>query len=439
MKKLIQLTYIYLFILAACKPHLKDFSPSPGDANFSHYVAIGNSLTAGYSDGALYKSGQESGYANLLAQQFQTVGGGGFKIPLMADDLGVGFDGTTPVTKFVLRTKSDCLGNISPSPVRAGTPSLLNLAYIGGQGPYNNLGVPGAKSFHLLAPQFGSPLGGNPFYTRFASNPGTSTVLTDALAQNPTFFTYWIGSNDALLYALDGGEEGTDSITSYALFDGAVSNELAALTGTNAKGAIANIPDITAIPFFTTVPYNGLVLTDPAAVTALNANYSGLGITFHLGQNAFIITDSAAPGFRRQIHSDEYILLTVPQDSLKCKQWGSVKPIPGKYVLDAQETSAVNSAILHYNQSIFNFSTQYGLAFVDVNQTIKQLKSGLTFQGVTLTTQFVSGGAFSLDGIHLSPRGNAVVANQFIQSINSKFNAMIPLVDVSAYQGVQFP
>jgi hypothetical protein len=439
MKKLSILTYIFIILFAACRGHLKEFTPSAGDADFSHYVAIGNSLTAGYSNGALYISGQQNSYANILAQQFQTVGGGAFKIPYMADDLGVGFVNTTPVTKRVLRNSTDCLGNTSLSPVLAGSPNLANFNYIGGQGPYNNMGVPGAKSFHLGAPQFGSPTG-NPFYARFASNPGTSTVIGDAMAQNPTFFTFWIGSNDILLYALAGGKEGKDSITSNTMFDAAIAGELTALTSTNAKGAIANIPDITSVPYFTTVPYNGLVLTDPTDVNNLNAAYSGTGIAFHLGQNPFIISDSSVPGIQlRQIQSSEFILLSIPQDSLKCNHWGSLKPIPGQYVLDAQEINSVNAATLHYNQSILNFANLHGLAFIDVNETIKQLKSGLTFEGITLTTQFVSGGAFSLDGVHLTPRGNAVVANQFIQSINAKFNASIPMVDVSNYQGVQFP
>jgi hypothetical protein len=439
MKKLYILSYIFIFLLSACKPKLDEFTPSAGDANFSHYVAVGNSLTAGYSNGALYKPGQQNSYANILSQQFQTVGGGAFKIPYMVDDLGIGFVGTTPVTKRVLRNTADCLGNISLSPVLAGTPNLANLGYIGNQGPFNNLGVPAAKSFHLGAPQFGNPLGGNPFYARFASNPGTSTVIGDAVSQNPTFFTYWIGSNDVLLYAIGGGEEGIDSITTTPVFNFSMNASLTALTSTGAKGAIANVPDITAIPYFTTVPYNGLVLTNSLNVAQLNSVF-GAG-AFKLGPNPFIISDSSVgpPFYARQIKSTEFILLTIPQDSLKCKSWGSMKPIPGQYVLDENEVSLINTATAAYNQAILNFANTYNLAFVDINQTMKDLRSGLTFEGVTLTTQFVSGGAFSLDGIHLTPRGNAVVANKFIQSINSKYNAAIPMVDVSAYQGVQFP
>ena len=51
------------------------YEPSKADkgkADFTRYVAVGNSLTAGYSDGALYRSGQQNSYPAMLAEQFST-------------------------------------------------------------------------------------------------------------------------------------------------------------------------------------------------------------------------------------------------------------------------------------------------------------------------------------------------------------------------------
>ena len=59
-----------------------------GTADFSKYVALGNSLTAGYSDGTLFIEGQKGSWTNVLSQQFALVGGGDFKIPYMADNVG---------------------------------------------------------------------------------------------------------------------------------------------------------------------------------------------------------------------------------------------------------------------------------------------------------------------------------------------------------------
>ena len=71
------------------------------------------------------------------------------------------------------------------------------------------MGIPGAKSFHLIAPGYGNVAGvasgkANPYYARFATS-GTTTVLADALAQAPSFFSLFIGGNDVLSYATSGG------------------------------------------------------------------------------------------------------------------------------------------------------------------------------------------------------------------------------------------
>ena len=79
-----------LALLFACKPEIDDFTTTNGEADFTKYVAIGNSLTAGYTSGDLFKSGQENSYPAILANQFEAAGGGEFKQPLMLDEFGFG-------------------------------------------------------------------------------------------------------------------------------------------------------------------------------------------------------------------------------------------------------------------------------------------------------------------------------------------------------------
>ena len=43
---------------------------SAGSLDLSKYVSLGNSLTAGYTDGALFKASQQMSMPNLLAQKF---------------------------------------------------------------------------------------------------------------------------------------------------------------------------------------------------------------------------------------------------------------------------------------------------------------------------------------------------------------------------------
>jgi hypothetical protein len=193
------------------------------------------------------------------------------------------------------------------------------------------------------------------------------------------------------------------------------------------------------MPYFTTIPWNGLTL-DEANNTTLNAIYNPLGFYFNVGSNPFMIVDSSANQFAvRQILSTELLLLSLPLDSVKCNQMGVLFPIRDEFVLDLEEMNYLRDKIASYNMVIRSLASQYGLAIVNLDVFSKQLKSGFAYNGVTMSSRFVSGGAYSLDGIHLNAKGNALLANEFLKSINQKYKARIPLVDANAYNATFFP
>jgi hypothetical protein len=226
---------------------------------------------------------------------------------------------------------------------------------------------------------------------------------------------------------------------------------LAGLTLNGAKGIISTIPDVTAIPFFTTIPYNGLVLTRQTLVDSINHFMSTLfqvPITYHLGQNAFLVYDSTATNFFkvRQMVPGELVLLTVPQDSLKCGGWGIISswkhipmPIPKQFILNLDDVTKLQTATAAYNLIIAGLAANFKLGVVDMHTKLTQLQKGIVWDGIALNTNFVTGGAFSLDGIHLNPRGCALAANFFIEAINKQYNSTIPYVDITKYPGVIFP
>jgi len=429
---------IYISLLSfiiACKPELDDFVAAKGNADFSVYVSVGNSLTAGYSNNSLYRTSQENSFPSILAAQFKKAEGGDFVQPLLDGEYGI-LPG-----KLKLDYKTDCADETSVSPV----PDIGQLDDIAPVGyTVNNLGVPGAKSFHLLAPGYGDfagiPVGtANPYYARFASS-SISTVIGDAIAQQPTFYTLWVGSNDVLGYATGGGTG--DTITGQATFTFMMNTIVQSMNATGAKGVIAGLPDMLKSPYFafmgTQLPYNGLVLTEQAQVDALNAAYAQLGITFSLGQNPFITID-AISGFPRQMVESDIFLLTLPSDSLKCFGMGSAIPIPHKYILDELEANNVNTHIGIYNNIIQGLADQYDLVYIDMFEMMSDLENGITNDGITITPEFVTGNAFSLDGIHLTPIGYAHVANMFIEGINKKYNSSLPKVSFAEYSSVILP
>ncbi|KAF0198762.1 MAG: hypothetical protein FD166_1014 [Bacteroidetes bacterium] len=430
--------FLLLLVAVSCEPKLDDYTPSAGSADFSKYISVGNSLTAGYADGDLYLTSQNYSYPNIIAQQLKLVGGGEFKQPLMFDELGFG-------NKRVLQIVQplDCSGNPdgdpSPMPVLAGgVPDQRNFTSIAANGPYNNLGVPGAKSFHLLLPNYGSL---NPYFGRFTTSPLSKSVIGMAKESNASFFSLWIGNNDVLSYALAGGEG--DAITSQETFEATYTMLLDSLTANGAKGFVGSIPDVTSVPYFNTIPYNGLVLVDQTDVDKLNLLHAsiGTGIVFNLGQNPFIIEDPLAPNGKgmREMVEGELLLLSLPQDSIKCRGWGSQRPIRANFVLDINEIELLTDAVGGYNETIKSLADEKGLAYADANTFMKNAKSGIIFDGMRFSASFIRGGIFSLDGIHLSPRGNAIIANFFIDAINLKYNAAIPHVNVGDYPGLVFP
>jgi len=472
-----------------------DLTPPPpdpidytsGTADFSNYVALGNSLTAGYSDAALFIDGQTASYPNMMASNFALAGGGDFTTPFMADNLGGATLGGQPIlgNRLILSFAS---GSPSPVPVAGtGTTEISNVL----TGPFKNMGVPGAKSFHLGAPGYGNVAGvatgqANPYYARFASS-GTATVIGDAAAQNPSFFSLWIGNNDILGFATSGGagvdQTGNLDPTSYGSNDITDPNVLAsvyngflqALTANGADGVIVNIPDVTSIPYFTTVPYNPVPL-DEATAALLNGAYAAyngglaqlqLGgaitaeelarrtISFAAGAtNAVVLIDedltdltSFNPALinMRQATPDDLLVFTSqtiigtlanPNDPTSIN--GVAVPLADQWVLTPEEQAAVSTATTAYNQTIEALATQYDLAFVDANGFLNTFAvDGFPLSdGSTASATYGTGGGFSLDGVHPSPRGYALLANLIIESINAKYGSNLPGVNPLDFTGL---
>ncbi|MEM6514853.1 MAG: G-D-S-L family lipolytic protein [Bacteroidota bacterium] len=459
-----------------------------GSADFSNYVSLGNSLTAGFTDNALFIAGQQNSFPNLLSQRFALVGGGDFNQPLMADNFGgvsVGgnrildprlvFDGSGPASI------ESVIG-----PVTVGTDLLSSPT-----GPFNNLGAPGAKSFHLLAPGYGNlgnlSLGlANPYAVRLTGTTPDASLVALAGAQNPSFFSLWIGNNDVLGYALSGGN-GTDPITPVDGPPGVGFNQtygalIQLLTAGGAQGVVANIPNVTTIPHFTTVPHNPVPL-DEATATAVNSAYAaynggiqaalqalaGTGlfteeeanarlISFSAGSsNAVVIEDESLtdlgainPAFAalpkiRQATSDDLLVLPAssfigtladPNNPLSVN--GVAIPLSDRWVLIPSEQEEIAMATSTFNATIEAAATQAGLAFVDANAILTQVAAGALDSGdFTLTSALVQGGAFSLDGVHPTARGYALIANEFLKAIDttygSNFEASGNLFNIGEY------
>ncbi|MEO5776431.1 MAG: G-D-S-L family lipolytic protein [Flavobacterium sp.] len=453
---------------AVIDPNSTDGSPlTAGSADFSKYVSLGDSYAAGYSDNALFIAGQQNSYPSILSTQFALVGGGEFAIPFMNDNIG-GFSlGGAQIPQYGPRLYL-APGNI-PTPV-AGVSSTDIAAHL--TGPFNNFGIPGANVTHLDFPGYGSSAG-NPYFARFASSPA-ATVVDDALANNPTFFSLWIGGNDVLSYATSGGLS-TNPITSPAAFDATYNSLITKLTAGGRKGVVANIPYVSALPYFTTVPYNPVPLSS-AVAAQLNAGFAaynngllfaqanGLLTPAEVAQrtisfsastsNSVVIVDEyltnltgfGIPSYRQATSEDLIVLpargfigTTVGGNPAQVN--GVSVPLADNWVLSKREIDEVKIATDAYNTTIQNAVTANPdqLAFVDAKAVMSVLSTiGLVQSGYTMTSTYVTGNTFSLDGVHPSARGYALIANKFLEAINAKYGSNFKGVNLGQYQ-ILFP
>jgi hypothetical protein len=433
MKKYILNSFVAAAILftAACKPEIETPAGiTAGQANFSKYIAVGNSLTSGYADGGLYLEGQKVAYPNLIAAKMAAVGGGAFTSPFFTEDHSNG-SGYLALTALVNGTPT-LTPVVDKLAIRDAAKHLDKYS-----GEIQNLGIPGMRVDLSFDPTL-TFSAGNPFFERLLTDAqvGKTNYFQYIQGRNHTFFSLWLGNNDVLGYATNGAVtvtgDPTTVLTDKVTFSSLYSNLLNALTAGGQKGIVATIPDVTAVPYFNTV-------TAAALLNAAKAiNPAAAAIYIQTGTGA-VRAATAADLIRLPFQSAG--LFAVPNALGYPYGLHPLNPIANNWVLDKDEVIKVKDYVNSYNSSIKSLATSKGLAIADTYTYLNQVAStdGINVQGINLKAAFISGGAFSLDGIHLTPRGNAVIANVFIDAINTKYDSTVPTVDITQYRGVKFP
>ncbi len=412
---------------------------SAGTANFSRYVAVGNSLTAGYSDNGLYREGQLNSYPSILAQQFRLVGGTRtFTQPLFTAEQG---NGTGYIKLTSLPTAASgglpALAPVAPQGVRGlvnGRPLFTKFS-----GPLDNLGVPGIRMSDIQTPGYGSAAG-NPYFERLLPDITPNRTYLQFVGDNladATFFSCFMGNNDALGYGTSGG---TTPFTPTALFTTNYNALIGTLNTNGRQGVVIGIPKVTTAAFFQTITLNQVLASVSAAVKA--ANPSAPAVT------ALVIQSPLATGGIRATKAGDLLLLaqqaaygTIGRADVGTKNGpyglSLTNPLANELVLDAEEVAALNAKIDEYNGIMKAQADARNLAWVDLSTLTNQLASGGVVQnGVTFNLGYIVGGVVSLDGIHFTPAGYALMANEMIKSINAKYSASIPLVDATRYRKV---
>ncbi|MDR2270330.1 MAG: G-D-S-L family lipolytic protein [Sphingobacterium sp.] len=432
-------------LAASCKPSidLDTKGGNPENVDFSKYIAVGNSLTSGYANSGLSLKGQEQSFPNMLAQEMKKVGGGEFLQPYFPAE---NYNGSGFLYLKALVNGQPQLGTVTDHLAIRGQTEDKKPLYIKYTGPINNLGVPGMRLDMAFAPGIGTTKG-NPYFERLLPDnaPVTTTYVDFATTKDHTFFSFCLGNNDVLGYATNGAvtTDPTNALISEQTFTVRYTEFITKLTSKEQKGVVATIPDVTAVPYFTTV-------TRQALLAGVNAALKEQGKD--PVSDIYIKTKADLP--RAATDKDMFILpfssagLLGRQD-LKDPATGVVNPFPyglhprnpvgDNFVLDEAEAKMVQDRVVALNTIIKQVADSKKLAVADIYSFLNKVKSGYQINGVAISNKYITGNIFSLDGVHLTPMGYAIMANVFVDAINAKYSTKLGKVNVSQYGGVALP
>jgi lysophospholipase L1-like esterase len=389
-------------VAAGCGDGGDVIAPAPNDALFSSYVALGNSITAGYQSGGINDSTQRQSYAVLLAKQMNTrfaypsLVSPGCPPPISNLLTGARVGGTSSTaTTCLLRTPASVSATI------------------------NNVAVPGIATIDPIS------VGGTPGAQN--SNPlvqlilGGETMVQKAIDNQPTFATVWIGNNDILAPALGGFPAGATAVTT---FTANYSKDINALVAgaPGIKGVLIGVVQVAGAPLL----FQAGLIQASQAVAAAASQVAGRPVALDqrtcAGANAGALINFQALAAIRSRPA------AAPGTIFCQKVAGGGQNDPGDNgVLDIAEQASVTATINAYNAYIKAKADSIGFAYYDPNPALAALHaSGAIppFPNLASTTA-PFGQYFSLDGVHPAAAAHVVIANELIALINATYKTSL--------------
>lgn len=409
-----------------------------GRADFTKLVTLGDSYGAGFESGSLHERHQAWSWPAVLARQV------GYELctpaSSAADDCFaqplVSFPGIGPELVLV-----NLAPTIAPAANSNGVPLMAGFGR-----PYNNLAVPGATLQSLLTIKGTEQSNATPVVFGSFILRGLGTEVEQAIAQKPTFIAMWAGGNDFLGSVLSGTDQGmttaADFKTRYELILDTLINNTS-----NAGMVVGTLPaNVASAALLNTIP--PFIVNPTTRQPVLGPN----------GQPIFYIADLGG-GNIGQLPPGSFVLLTAQARLASGFGFPNVppfnalpnagKPLPASDVITVQEATAIANRVNEYNSIITTAAQARDIPVAKIKELFDRFAfNPLTGQGgaqvgpIRVSSAYITGGFFSLDGFHLTDLGYLLFANEYIKAINAGYDTEIPLAGISQlYQnnGAFFP
>jgi lysophospholipase L1-like esterase len=267
---------------------------------------------------------------------------------------------------------------------------------------------------------------------------GNGVTQVDAAASlHAQVATVWLGSNDLLKVAFSGGAAPVTSPQS--MHDDTVAI-IRKLQGAGSKVAVANLVDVMGASTFIPQPayqptlqayISGFLQKPPNNVPAPIANALALQYS-----TAYAAQETAQTGLGANGYFTINALFKTLQTAAAQIPAHALPVAPaltgGDFIAGAvaDEVKSLNTL---YNAAIGQAAADTGAALVDIHKLFAQIAaSGGIPEGPGCCSTVYRGGLTSLDGLHPSNTGYALIANAFIDQLNASYNLGIPDVNVPA-------
>ena len=380
-----------------------------GASFMARYVALGNSITAGYQSGGINDSTQKRSYANLLAR----AAGVRFVYPALA-----GRGCVPPLSNFVAQTRYGTGSTGTTCDLRAGSSFGATL---------NNVAVPGANSYDPT----GLAGGGYSALTQFFL--GGRTQVQRAADVSPTFATVWIGNNDVLSFAINGTTTGITSEATFRANYAAMIDSLRAGSPSLERGVLIGVADVTAIPLL--VPAALLVPGSPIFSAPVRAAVEQLvGRQLQLLNCPTTTQALVAFPFFAALRAQTQSLPPAIPAPFAC----GPTTVPGvgelgtTGILDDTERAFFTTRVAAYNAYIRAKADSIGFQYLDPNPTLlgwKATGAVPAFPNLAGAPSQIFGRYFSLDGVHPSTAAHLVFADSLRLRLNRAYGANLPAPD----------
>lgn len=417
--------WVVLLCVAGCAPHIDPSGVDDVyDIDFTRVVAAGDGFVAGYTNAGLFLAAQEHSFPNIFARQVARTYAGSVMLPFKQPLLPQNGSGYYKIGAW--SGVNECNKHVNTPLLEKTPPSNGWISPVYMQAPFDNLGIPLLRAAQIAAPD---STANNAYIKRLIPTP-TKTSYAEYLLSpvngSATFFLFWLGTEEVLARAATGRIKATD-FASESLLKAQYQLVLdRMLSIAESGGVVAYVPDITAFPLFSAQPdsfYESVTCT-PAPIYIRTENGS-----IRAAQPEDMILLPAVNVLGTTLPSGERYGLS------------AAAPLAAAQVLDADELAILRSVIASYNAAISSAAAKYKkkLAMVDLNPLLAKLQQKFTVDGVAVSTAYLTGDVFDVDGKYFTPRGNALIANECIRACNEQLGTMIPQANVAEHEGTDYP